>query len=217
MSTRFDDISNVNVRPAEYQGAVALDGSPLPPSPKRLAELRLFRMPAGGLDRLNFATWDTIEVLGHGVETIEFRGYYVIERENPSSADWQDASVKIYMRELHVSGVSKTFGPIHASTNDDFGQSGGQVKAGTAYPFVDSPKMCQMEGYMQFELPSIGIAVFNKEPIVLEHKITHIPPVGQGGGTREDVEYPLYRKDDPNGPPIAILKRVKTHIGAWLE
>jgi uncharacterized protein DUF6073 len=191
----------------------------LVPSPKSLSELHLFTMPEGGTDRLNFITWDTIAVQGFSEETIEFHGYYAIERENPSSADWQDAYVDIRMRELCVDGVSPQFGKIHASVNDTIGvPSGGQVRPGTTYPDVaDSPKMCQMYGYMQFDMPELGLTVFNKEAILLEHTITHIPPIGQGGGTRPETAINLYRKDDPDGDPVALLKRVKTHIGAWQE
>jgi len=191
----------------------------LVPSPKTLSDLHLFTMPEGGLDRLNFITWDTIEVKGLGEETVEFHGYYAIERANPTSADWAEASIDIKMRELSVDGVSKNFGPIHASVNCDIGkQSGGQVRTGTTYPdVVDSPKLCQMNGYMKFELSNLDMTVFNKEPILLEHNITHVPPIGQGGGTRPGSEVNLYRLDDPDGEPVAVLKRVKTHIGAWLE
>jgi hypothetical protein len=175
-------------------------------------------MPEGGLDCLNFVTWDTIEVPGQGEDTIEFRGYYAIERANPTSDNWQEASVAITMRELSVTGVSQKFGSIHASVNDEIGkQSGGEVAAGTIYASVDSPKRCEMYGYMKFDLQDLGLALFNKEPIVLQHNITHIPPIGQGGGTRGRVEVNLYRVDDPDGPPAAILRQVKTHIGAWLE
>jgi hypothetical protein len=190
----------------------------LVPSPKSLDELQLFTMPQGGTDRLNFITWDTIEVIGQGEEVIEFHGFYAIERANPTSADWAEASIDITMRELNVDGVSPSFGRIHASVNPDLGKtSGGQVRQGTVYAAPDSPKLCQMYGYMQFELSDLGMTVFNKEPIVLEHSITHVPPVGQGGGTKERVDVLLYRKGDPDGQPVAILHRVKTHIGAWLE
>jgi len=191
----------------------------LPPSPKSLAELQLFTMPKGGVDRLNFVTWDSIEVLGLGEDTIELRGHYVIERADPTSADWREASVDIRMRELSVAGVSEKFGRLHASVNDNIGkQSGGQVRPGTALGgFADSPKMCEMFGYMKFDLPDAGMTVFNKEPILLQHTITHIPPIGQGGGTRGRVEVHLYRTDDPDGPPVATLRQVKTHIGSWLE
>lgn len=190
----------------------------LVPSPKSLSDLNLFTMPQGGTDRLNFVTWDTIEVLGQGEETIEFRGYYQIERADPTSADWREASVDIYMRKLAVSGVSEKFGRIEVSTNDAYAPSGGQVRAGTHYNNLpDSPKLCQMEGFMMFHLVDAGLTVFNKERILLEHTITHIPPVGQGGGTRPGASLNLYRTDDPDGEPVAILHRVKTHIGAWLE
>jgi len=191
----------------------------LAPSPKTLSDLHLFTMPEGGLDRLNFITWDTIEVKGFGEETIEFHGHYAIERANPTSADWAEASIDITMRELSVDGVSKNFGRIHASVNDALSQpSGGQVRSGTTYPdVVDSPKLCQMYGYMKFDLTDLGMTVFNKEPILLEHHITHVPPIGQGGGTRQGSEVNLYRLDDPDGEPVAVLKKVKTHIGAWLE
>ncbi|GAB4199825.1 MAG: hypothetical protein OHK0022_20350 [Roseiflexaceae bacterium] len=188
----------------------------LVPSPKNLAELRVFTMPEGGLDRLSFVTWDVIEVLGHGEDAIEFQGYYAIERQNPTSADWREASVDIAMRELAVSGVSEKFGRIKVSTNDAQKGSGGQVLAGTTYEGrADSPKLCVMQGYMKFDLLDIGLSVFNKEPIVLRHNITHIPPVGQGGGTGP-VSVDLYNAADPDGAPVAILRQVKTHIGAWL-
>jgi hypothetical protein len=188
-------------------------------NPKSLSDLHLFTMPEGGTDRLNFITWDTIDVQGFGEETIEFHGYYAIERANPTSADWQEASVDIRMRELNVDGVSQKFGRVHASVNDAIGlPSGGQVRPGTTYPdVVDSPKLCQMYGYMKFDLQDLGMTVFNKEAILLEHNITHIPPIGQGGGTRPETAIELYRTDDPDGAPVAILRRVKTHIGAWRE
>lgn len=189
----------------------------LVPSPKSLDELQLFTMPEGGTDRLNFITWDTIEILGKGEEVIEFHGSYTIERANPTSADWAEASVKISMRDLNLDGVSSYVGRVHASVSPDPNKSsGGQVRAGTTYTAPDSPKMCQMYGYVQFELVDLGMTIFNKEAILLEHNITHIPPVGQGGGTKERANIALYRTDDPDGAPVAILHRVKTHIGSWL-
>lgn len=215
MATLADDLSTL-VGGAAPADARAANGDLLPPNPKSVADLRVFQMAQGGLDRLNFATWDTIEVGGLGEDTVEFHGYYVIERENPTSASWRDASVNIHMRELNVNGVSRKFGRIHASTHPGYRESGGQVKEGTVYAFADGPKLCMMLGFMKFDLLDAGFSVFNKEPIVLTHNITHIPPVGQGGGTGL-VAVELFRTDDPDGPPVATLKQVKTHIGAWLE
>ncbi|MCA1707027.1 MAG: DUF6073 family protein [Actinobacteria bacterium] len=189
----------------------------LRPSPKALDDLRLFTVPEGGTDRLDFITWDTVEVLGMGEDVVELHGHYLIERATPTASDWASAAIDITMLELSVAGVSQMFGPLRASINYDIGKpSRGQVKEGTLYPgVVDSPKMCIMEGFMKFELPSAGVTVFNKDAIVLQHNITHVPPIGQGGGTRGRVAVDLHRVEDPDGPPVAILRQVKTHIGAW--
>jgi len=211
-----DDRIPVDLTAASRREPIGTVG--LSPSPKALSDLRLFTMPEGGTDRLSFVVWDTIDVLGQVQDTVELRGHYIIERANPTSADWVTASVDIKMREMHVAGVSSKFGSVRASVNHVIGKpSQGQVKAGTLFgdELIDSPKMCVMEGYMQFELSDIPLKLFNKEAIVLQHNITHIPPIGQGGGTRDGESVDLYRVDDPDGPPVAILRRVKTHIGAW--
>ena len=192
------------------------------PSPKSIDDLRPLRVPRGGVDRLNFKTVDTIEVVESGErirDTVRLSGYYMIERATPTSSDWHDASVDIYMREMMVEGLSTKFGHIRASVNHDFGdESRGQVKSGTFYADspIDSPKMCEMNAFMKFELPKYGLTVFNKEVIRLQHKINYIPPVGQGGGTGGEVEIGLYNTKDPDGPPVAFLRQVETQIGAWL-
>lgn len=209
---------NTPITPTNLESEISqLEPAGLIPSPKGLGDLRVLTMPAGGADRLNFTVWDTIDVFGYGEDTVELKGHYVIERANPTSSNWAEASVNIVMREMEVSGVSKLFGPVRAFINKQIGiQSQGQVRPGTVYPgLLDSPKMCIMEGYMAFEVTDLPIKLFNKQPIILQHNITHIPPIGQGGGTRDGVSVDLYLVNDPNAKPVASLKRVKTHIGAW--
>jgi hypothetical protein len=197
-------------------------GGVLVPSASSMSDLQLFRMPRGGTDRLRFETWDTFRVKGFDEPaTVHLEGHYMIERADPTSADWVTGSVDIRMRELLVEGVSDQFGRVRATVNDAMGyQSGGRVLAGTAYDSKpDEPKMCEMDGFMMFELPDVGLTLFNREAIPLRHTITHIPPIGQGGGTPSDAAFagiPLYDRDNPDGEPLATLLRVKTHIGAWL-
>ncbi|HSK70389.1 MAG TPA: DUF6073 family protein, partial [Pyrinomonadaceae bacterium] len=62
------------------------------PNPKSLSDLRVLTMPEGGVDSLNFIAWDTIEVIGFGEDTVELKGYYVIDRANPTDSDWINAS-----------------------------------------------------------------------------------------------------------------------------
>lgn len=203
-----------------FDTMVAADELGLAPSPKSFEELRLMTPPRGGIDRLSFTTWDTIEVEGFGEDTFQLQGHYMIERLDATSSVWAEASVDIYMRELSLTGFSEKFGEVRAMTNteDPDRISKGQVLAGTKYPgLVDSPKLCIMEGFMMFQLPDVGLTLFNKEPIRLQHHITHIPPIGQGGGTQGKVGIPLYLRNEPEGSPIATLREVRTHIGAWLR
>lgn len=185
---------------------------------KTIEELQPFKMPEGGEDLLEFVALDTIEVPGIGEETIELVGSYLIEREHPSSSDWNDAAIKIRMKGLDVEGESATLGKIKVSTNPEYKTSEGNVTSGTAFPVVNTgaPKYCEMHNYAKFELPDLGLTAFNKEPIELKHTITHVPPVGQGGGTGE-IRIPLYNVKDPDGEPVAFLKKVKTHIGNFLK
>lgn len=192
----------------------------LVPSPRSFEELRVMTMPRGGTDKLSFTTWDTIDVDGYGEDTFQLQGHYMIERRNPTSAIWSEASVEIFMREMSLVGFSEKFGEVQAFTNteDPDRISKGRVMPGTKYPgFLDSPKLCIMEGFMMFRLPDAGLTLFNKDPIRLQHHITHIPPIGQGGGTQGRVGIDLYLRDDPEGAPVAKLQEVRTHIGAWLQ
>jgi Family of unknown function (DUF6073) len=191
------------------------------PNASSLADLHPLRMPRGGTDRLRFETWDTFKVPGlDNPVKVHLEGRYTIERATPSSPDWVEGSIDIRMRELAVEGRHELLGRVIASVNEEIGlPSGGRVMPGTVYDDQpDEPKLCVMEGYMMFELPDQGMTVFNKQPIPLQHKITHVPPIGQGGGTpQQDFDgIELYRRDDPDGAPAATLLKVETHIGAWL-
>jgi hypothetical protein len=197
------------------------------PNVRSLRDLRILRMPRGGTDHLRFETWDTFAVAGvDEPRTVHLSGHYAIERSDPTSADWVAASIDIRMRELAVAGDDQLLGRVRASVNTEIGlPSGGHVMPGTIFgDDIDEPKLCVMEGYMLVELPDQDMAIFNKQPIPLQHTITHVPPIGQGGGTpdytldgKKFTGIPLYRHDDPDGDSVARLLKVKTHIGAWLD
>lgn len=217
------DISGVDLQQIKGNSGVpdeTPDGAPegCCSSAKSISELKPFKMPVGGEDLLEFIAWDTIEVPGVGEEDIELKGTYQIERQHPTSSDWNEAEIDIKMKKLDVKGVSEKFGRIEVSTNNDYQQSQGKVQKGTAYTEIPTggAKLCEMNNFAKFKLPDLGLTLFNKEPIELKHTITHVPPVGQGGGTG-DVRIPLFNVDDPNGEPIAYLKRVKTHIGDFCK
>jgi hypothetical protein len=203
----------------------------------RLANLRLFTMPPAGEDHLYFEVTDVIEVPGKGEDTVHLAGTYTIRRAQPTTMDWATATIDVTMVDLDVRGRSPLFGEIHASLNPDARTLGRVGPAGGGADEVDvvpaaangqmaqkprpkprpKPSPCQFAAYMRFTLPERGLVLVNKEPIQLLHKITHVPPIGQGGGTPGPVAVGFYDVRNLSGPPVVILKSVKTEIGEWVE
>lgn len=186
--------------------------APLTPE-QRLNNLHLFNLPVGGIDHLYFEVNDTIEVPGVGEETVTLDGTYRIQRSQPSTSDWETANIDVKMLEMDVSGTSKLFGRIHVQLNPAQ-ETVGKVK-GTGSK--TKPKPCSFKAYIQMTLLDKNMILVNKEPVALEHLITHIPPIGQGGGNPEGTSYNLYNINNLNGPPVAVLKRIRTHIGPWVD
>lgn len=186
--------------------------APLTPE-QRLNNLHLFNLPVGGVDHLYFEVNDTIEVPGVGEETVILDGTYRIQRSQPSTSDWETANIDVKMLDLDVTGTSKLFGRIHVQLNPAQ-ETVGKVK-GTGSK--TKPKPCSFKAYIQMTLLDKNMVLVNKEPVALEHLITHIPPIGQGGGNPEGTSYNLYNINNLNGPPVAVLKRIRTHIGPWVD
>jgi hypothetical protein len=187
-------------------------------SPTCCADLRPFTMPKGGRDRLKFTTWDTIEIPGVGEREIRLDGSYQIKRNHPSCANWVDAEIDITMEDMQVQGNDDLLGQVRAFLRSDSpAPSRGRVTRGTIQDNrSDGAKHCAMDANVAFHLDKLGVTVVAKEPIHLTHSITHIPPIGQGGGTG-DVRIPLYNVNSLDGEPIAYLRRVKTHIGDFIS
>jgi hypothetical protein len=184
-----------------------------PTSSQRLDNLHLFTVPAGGIDHLYFEVNDTIEVPGLGEETVTLDGTYRIQRSQPSTPDWETSNIDVKMLDLDVQGTSNLFGRIQVHLNPTK-ETIGKVQ-GSGKP--KRPKPCSFKAYIQMTLLDRNMTLINKEPVALEHLITHIPPIGQGGGNPEGTFYYLYNVKDLDGPPVAVLKRIRTHIGPWVD
>ena len=192
--------------------AVGQDGAGPTPA-QRLDNLHLFNVPTGGIDHLYFEVNDTIEVPGVGEETVTLDGTYRIQRSQPTTPDWETSTIDVKMLDLDVLGTSKLFGRIQVRLNptkETVGKVQGSGKA-------KRPKPCSFKAYIQMTLLDRNMTLINKEPVALEHLITHIPPIGQGGGNPEGTFYYLYNVKDLDGPPVAVLKRIRTHIGPWVD
>lgn len=186
-------------------------------SPTCCCTIRPFAIPKGGTDRLHFTTWDLLEIPGVGEREIELSGEYEILRHHPSSSNWVDAAIDIEMKHLALRGTDDLLGEVRAFLLPSLAaRSGGQVTQGTLQANrPDGAKHCEMGANVGFSVGRLAMTVVPKEPVRLIHSITHIPPVGQGGGTG-DVRLPLYNADDLGGQPVAYLRRVRTHIGEFV-
>ena len=192
--------------------APSQEQAPLTPE-QRLNNLHLFNLPVAGTDHLYFEVNDTIEVPGVGEETVTLGGTYRIQRSQPSTNEWETANIDVKMLDLDVQGASKLFGRIQVHLNPTK-DTVGKVK-GTGSK--TKPKPCSFKAYIQMTLLDKNMVLVNKEPVALEHLITHIPPIGQGGGNPEGTSYYLYDVRNLDGPPVAVLKRIRTHIGPWVD
>lgn len=176
---------------------------------ERTNAVQLFQVPEPGVDFLHFTVWDTIEVPNVGTDTVELRGSYQIQREEPTSRNWAEVDMDIRLLDMDVQGSSDVLGRVSVRLN---GENVGHVYApGNATTEAD----CQVGGQVMITLHDLGVTVFNKEPVPLSHRITHIPPIGQGGSSPA-VRIPLYNVANPDGEPVAFLRRVQTQIGGYI-
>jgi hypothetical protein len=165
----------------------------------------------GGIDTLLFTVYDTISIAGIGTDIIELKGTFSVLRQPPSSTDWVSGTMEVEMIDLDLVGHSSILGNVRATLNPGY----------PTFGFVDiaesgnSTKACSFNAYIQLELLQIGKTVFNKEPVPLRHEITHIPPIGEGGGTHGEVDIKLYDISNPDNPSLATIIEVVTDIGEF--
>lgn len=176
----------------------------------RTNAVNLFQIPAAGTDHLYFTLWDTIEIPNVGTDTVELRGTYKVRRSEATSRNWQSAEIDIDVIDMDVTGTSDILGRVSVTVN---GTNSGRVLASNS---AKALKDCETDGKVQITLHSLGVTVFNKEGIPLSHRISHVPPIGQGGSSPDNIRVPLYDVNDPNGAPVAYLLKVNTQIGGYV-
>jgi hypothetical protein len=183
-----------------------------PPSPTRVEDIRLFTLPAGGMDKLKFKVLDTISIPGMGTDTVELTGTFTIRRSDPSSPKWGRGTIDVEMVNLSLHGKSDLLGEARAKLNPARKTVGRVEAAGGSTRAAG----CRFAAYIVLELVDHGLAVFNKTAVPLTHTITHVPPIGQGGGTIGRVAIRLYDLTQP-AQAMAVLRKVSTEIGTFVS
>src|SRR6516164_1703815 len=124
-----------------------------------------FTPPPTGIDNLGITSTDKFYVPGLGEFVVEFDGYVRVARSKPTASDWVNAEVYTNLIEMRMRGHAEKLGDVIVTLNSDY-LSTGMLST----PFEDMcqsqpEKACRMAVGAVFTLPSIGVTLFNKEPI----------------------------------------------------
>lgn len=221
-------MSSVVTRGEEFntgmQWGKPVDGSKLrdlyhPQQVSRFADI------PGGIDNLKMTTIDSFFIPGVGeVKDVVFKGYVRVVRASPTTDNWATSIVYTNMVDMRLRGETEATGPINVRcnplvTSGEVVCSGqivtppeGQL-AGTDTPAKD----CRIAVSAFFEVPKLGVTLFNKEPIMLcIDGITTMPPGGAHGVGRFHKRLPLYNTADPDGPQAAWLTKLEFLMGDYI-
>jgi hypothetical protein len=175
-----------------------------------------FTPPPTGIDNLGITSTDKFYVPSLGEFIVQFEGYVRVARSKPTASDWVNAEVYTNLVEMRMLGHAENLGDVVVTLNSDY-LSTGMLRT----PFEDMcqsqpEKACRMAVGAVFTLP-IGLTLFNKEPIELTiDNVRAIPPAGNPGVGRIYRMLPLFRTDDPDGPPAAYLTSLSFAMGTYL-
>jgi hypothetical protein len=176
-----------------------------------------FTPPPTGIDNLGISSTDTFHVPDQGEYVVDFKGYVRVARSKPTASDWVTAEVYTSLIEMRMVGYAEQLGRVTVTLNNDY-LSTGMLRT----PFEDMrevqpEKACRMAVGAIFSIQTLGMRLFNKEPIELtiDH-VRAIPPAGNPGVGRIYRMLPLFRLDQPTGPPAAYLTSLDFAMGTYL-
>ena len=176
-----------------------------------------FQPPKSGIDNLGITTVDTFEIPGKGKFTVDFKGFVRVVRSRPSSSEWNQAKVNTNLIEMRVVGESPEIGPIIVTLNPDR-LSTGQLWTPLEVVDCDKPaKECSMYVSALFNLPRLGLTLFNQVPVQLTiENVQAIPPAGNPGTGVIWGRLPLYDCANPNGEEVAYITSLKFVMGTYI-
>jgi len=176
-----------------------------------------FTPPPTGIDNLGISSTDRFYVPDTGEFVVDFKGFVRVARSKPSASDWVNAEVYTNLIEMKMLGWAEGLGSIIVTLNPDY-LSTGMLRT----PFEDMcqaqpEKACRMAVGAIFSVPTLGLKLFNKEPIELTiDNVRAIPPAGNPGVGRIYRMLPLFRTDDVTGCPAAYLTSLNFAMGTYL-
>jgi hypothetical protein len=182
-------------------------------------EVKSWTPPEAGIDNLGISSVDTFAVPGVGEFTVNFSGYVRVVRSEPTDREWAGAEVYTNLIEMKMVGESEELGTITVTLNEQC-LSAGQIR--TPFdPYAGegpSAKACRMAVGVIFDVPKLGLRLFNKEPVILTiDDVRTIPPAGAPGKGQIYRMMPLYDLAKPEGEPVAYLTSLRFTMGGYLQ
>lgn len=174
--------------------------------------------PEPGIDNLGLHSWDTFAIPGVGEFEVEFDGYVRVVRSEPTSTEWANAEVYTNLIEMKMTGESEELGTITVTLNPDT-RSAGQIRTPFDPYAGEGPaaKACRMAVGCHFDVPKMGMTLFNREPVILTiDDVRSIPPAGAPGKGQVYRMLPLYNVEDPYGEPVGYLTSLRFNMGGYL-
>jgi hypothetical protein len=168
----------------------------------------------GGIDNLALHSTDTFVIPGRGEFIIDFKGFFRVARSNPTTSDWNTSEVFVNIVDLKLHGSHEATGPISVSLNPDI------VSTGQIFPTTvpGGPKACRIATGAVFDIPKLGMTVFNKEPILLMNEnIKSIPPVDDPSGHALLFRVPLFDRKNASGRAVAYLTSLRYGADNYLS
>ena len=174
--------------------------------------------PEPGIDNLGISSVDTFAVPGVGEYTVEFSGYVRVVRSEPTDSEWAGAEVYTNLIEMKMVGECDELGTITVTLNSDC-LSAGQIR--TPFdPYAGegpSAKACRMAVGAIFDVPKLGMKLYNKEPVILTiDDVRSIPPAGAPGKGQIYRMMPLFDVARPEDEPVAYLTSLQFKMGGYL-
>lgn len=206
--------TNGTTKKSAFGPAVKLNTCPNVYGPQSVAE---FIPPPSGIDNLGITSTDTFSVPGVGEASVDFKGWVRVARSTPTADAWDSAEVYTNLIEMRMVGESESFGPIIVTLQPDILSTGMIRNPRVQEGHETRAKACRMAVAAEFELPKLGLKLFNKEPIELTiDNVKSIPPAGSPGKGQIYFVLPLFSKSDPDGRPAAYLTSLKFRMGGYL-
>lgn len=175
-----------------------------------------FTVPPGGIDNLGLHSTDVFEIPGQGQFEVNFDGYFRVARANPKSFEWGTPMIRVNIIDLRLFGQHDQLGEIGVTLNPDILASGqifpSSMRTPGAKAAATDPAAaeCRIAVGAVFTVPGMGVALFNKEPILLMNQnLTRIPPVDDPNGHALLFKLPLFNVQDPQGEPMAFLTSLR--------